>query len=78
VPIRRQRRDAGPAGAPCPILDRMGALLRQAVEDQAVSAALICQGLTPGFLPAEEMDCFVVADRERWREWVRIAGIQPE
>ncbi|WP_270935583.1 Bug family tripartite tricarboxylate transporter substrate binding protein [Falsiroseomonas oryzae] len=67
-----------PAGTPRPILDRMGALLREAVADQAVSAALVRQGLTPGFLPADEMDRFLVADRERWRDWVRIAGIQPE
>ena len=67
-----------PAGTPRPILDRMGALLREAVADPVVAAALVRQGLTPGFLPAEEMDRFLVADRERWREWVRIAGIQPE
>jgi tripartite-type tricarboxylate transporter receptor subunit TctC len=67
-----------PAGTPRPILDRMGALLRDAVADPAVSAALVRQGLTPGFLPAAEMDRFLVADRERWRDWVRIAGIQPE
>jgi tripartite-type tricarboxylate transporter receptor subunit TctC len=67
-----------PAGTPRAILDRMGALLRDAVADQSVAAALVRQGLTPGFLPAAEMDRFLVADRERWREWVRIAGIQPE
>ncbi len=67
-----------PAGTPRPILDRMGMLLREAVTDQAVSAALVRQGLTPGFLPADEMDRFLVTDRERWRDWVRIAGIQPE
>ncbi|WP_203073203.1 Bug family tripartite tricarboxylate transporter substrate binding protein [Falsiroseomonas ponticola] len=67
-----------PAGTPRPILDRMGTLLRDAVADPAVSAALVRQGLTPGFLPAAEMDRFLVADRERWRDWVRIAGIQPE
>ena len=67
-----------PAGTPRPILDRMGTLLRAAVADPAVSAALVRQGLAPGFQPAAEMDRFLVADRERWRDWVRIAGIQPE
>ncbi|BDG70525.1 Bug family tripartite tricarboxylate transporter substrate binding protein [Roseomonas fluvialis] len=67
-----------PAGTPRPILDRLQALLRDAVQDDAVAAALVRQGLTPGFLTGEEMDRFLVADRARWREWVGIAGIQPE
>jgi tripartite-type tricarboxylate transporter receptor subunit TctC len=67
-----------PAGTPRPVLDRMGTLLRDAVADPTVAAALVRQGLAPGFLPAEEMDRFLVADRARWRDWVGIAGIQPE
>ncbi len=67
-----------PAGTPRPVLDRMQALLRQAVEDPAVAAALTRQGLTPGFRSGEEMDRFLVEDRARWQEWVRIAGIEPE
>ncbi|MGG5820281.1 Bug family tripartite tricarboxylate transporter substrate binding protein [Falsiroseomonas sp. HW251] len=67
-----------PAGTPAPIVDRLGTLLRDAVADQAVAAALVRQGLTPGFMPAAEMDRFLVADRARWQDWVRIAGIHPE
>ena len=67
-----------PAGTPAAILERLGGLLRDAVADDAVSAALLRQGLTPGFLAGSAMTRFVSADRERWREWVRIAGIQPE
>ncbi len=67
-----------PAGTPRPVLDRMQALLRDAVADPTVAAALTRQGLTPGFMPGAEMDRFLVDDRARWREWVRIAGIQPE
>ncbi|MCA3378773.1 MAG: tripartite tricarboxylate transporter substrate binding protein [Roseomonas sp.] len=67
-----------PARTPRPVLDRMQTLLRQAVEDPAVAEALTRQGLSPGFRSAEEMDRFLVADRARWQEWVRIAGIEPE
>ena len=67
-----------PAGAPGPVLDRMQDLLRQAVADPAVAAALTRQGLTPGFAPGEAMDRFLVEDRARWRDWVALAGIQPE
>jgi tripartite-type tricarboxylate transporter receptor subunit TctC len=56
----------------------MQTLLRQAVEDPAVAEALTRQGLSPGFRSAEEMGRFLVADRARWQEWVRIAGIEPE
>jgi tripartite-type tricarboxylate transporter receptor subunit TctC len=67
-----------PAGTPRPVLARMQDLLRDAVADPAVAAALTRQGLTPGFATGEAMDGFLVEDRARWREWVRIAGIQPE
>jgi len=67
-----------PAGTPAVALTRMEALLRQAVADPTIAVALTRQGLTPGFAGAAEMERFLVADRERWQEWVRIAGIQPE
>jgi len=67
-----------PAGTSATVLVRMEALLRQAVADPTIAAALTRQGLTPGFETAAEMDRFLIADRERWQEWVRIAGIQPE
>lgn len=67
-----------PAGTPRPILDRMQALLREAAADPALVEAVTRQGLTPGFMTGAEMDRFLVDDRVRWQEWVRIAGIEPE
>jgi tripartite-type tricarboxylate transporter receptor subunit TctC len=67
-----------PAGTPRPILDRMQALLREAVADPTLVEAVTRQGLTPGFMTGAEMDRFLVDDRVRWQEWVRIAGIEPE
>lgn len=69
---------SAPAGTPRPILDRMEALLRQASEDPALAAAVTRQGLTPAYKDGAAMDSFLVEDRARWQEWVRIAGIQPE
>lgn len=67
-----------PAGTPRPVLERMQDLLRQAAADPAVAEAVTRQGLTPGFLDAAAMDRFLVEDRARWQEWIRIAGIEPE
>ena len=67
-----------PAGTPRPILDRMQALLRDAMADPTLVEAVTRQGLTPGFMDGAAMDRFLLEDRERWREWVGIAGIEPE
>ncbi|GGJ03589.1 Bug family tripartite tricarboxylate transporter substrate binding protein [Neoroseomonas lacus] len=67
-----------PAGTPRPILDRMQTLLREAAADPTLVEAVTRQGLTPGFMTGAEMDRFLVDDRARWQEWVRIAGIEPE
>ncbi|MCS6932187.1 MAG: tripartite tricarboxylate transporter substrate binding protein [Acetobacteraceae bacterium] len=67
-----------PAGTPSPVLARMEALLREAAADPGVAEAVSRQGLTPGFLDRAAMERFLVEDRARWQEWVRIAGIEPE
>ncbi|MBW6399750.1 tripartite tricarboxylate transporter substrate binding protein [Roseomonas sp. HJA6] len=67
-----------PVGTPQPILARMQGLLQQAVADATFAEAVTRQGLTPGFMDAAAMDRFIAEDRLRWREWVRIAGIEPE
>ncbi len=67
-----------PAGTPRPIIDRMQGLVQQAVADATFAEAVTRQGLTPGFMDAAAMDRFIAEDRLRWREWVRIAGIEPE
>lgn len=69
---------AAPAATPPALLARANAAMAQAVATPEVRKALEDQGLTPRSLGLEEARDFLAADTARWREWVRIAGIQPE
>lgn len=68
-----------PKGLAAPILARMNTLIQGLQGDAAGREALERQGMivkpTPG--PVEHTR-FVIADRVRWAEWVRIANIKPE
>lgn len=67
-----------PAGTPAPVVARLESLCAEAMADAAMREALERQGLTVGFLGARDFESFMAADRRRWADWVRIAGIQPE
>jgi len=69
---------SAPAGTPKPILERMNALLRDALADPTIKAGLEAQGLIPNAVTIDEQKAWVVADRKRWVEWVGIAKIQPQ
>lgn len=69
---------SAPAGTAKPILERMNSLLRESLSDPAIKAGLENQGLTPNAFTLEEQKAWVVADRKRWVEWLRIAKIQPQ
>ncbi len=66
---------SAPAGTPKPILERMNALLRDALADPAIKAGLEGQGLTVRAVTIEEQKAWVAEDRKNWVEWVRIAKI---
>lgn len=68
---------AAPKGTPQPIIEKMSALLRDGLADPKVHDALEGQGLEVRATSLADMKKFVVADRARWVEWVRIAGITP-
>ncbi len=67
-----------PAGTPAPVIARMNALIGEALADPGVAEALVRQGMAPRAMTVAALRDFIEADRGRWREWVRIAGIQPE
>ncbi|WP_376094653.1 Bug family tripartite tricarboxylate transporter substrate binding protein [Roseomonas sp. CCTCC AB2023176] len=69
---------AAPAGTPPALLARANAAVADTVAEPEVRTLLAGQGLTPGSLGLEESRAFLTADTARWREWVRIAGIEPE
>ena len=69
---------SAPAGTPRAVLERMNGLLREALSEPTIKAGMEGQGLMPNALTLEEQKAWVVADRNRWVEWVRIAKIQPQ
>ena len=69
---------AAPAATPPALLARANAAVADAVASPDVHKAFEEQGLTPRSLSLEEARNFLVADTRRWREWVRIAGIEAE
>jgi tripartite-type tricarboxylate transporter receptor subunit TctC len=68
---------AAPADTPTAIVEKMNSLLRSALADREVRASLEKLGMTVRAMSLAEISEFVVADRRRWAEWVRIAKIEP-
>lgn len=69
---------AAPAGTPMPIVTRMNELVREATSDIEVQKALLKQGMTVRQHSQEEQASFAAQDRQRWADWIRIAGIEPQ
>lgn len=68
---------AAPVDTPAAIVEKMNALLRQALADPGVRASLEKLGMTVQAMSIQELAEFTTADRKRWAEWVRIAKIEP-
>ncbi|WP_419899140.1 Bug family tripartite tricarboxylate transporter substrate binding protein [Roseomonas sp. USHLN139] len=69
---------AAPAATPPALLARANAAMAEAVAAPEVRNAFEEQGLTPRSLGLDAARDFLAADTARWREWVRIARIEPE
>lgn len=69
---------AAPADTPTPIVEKMNAVMRQALSDPGVRGALEKLGMTVQPMAIQELTDFVAADRKRWAEWVRISKIEPQ
>ena len=68
---------AAPIDTPTAIVDKFNAVLRDALADPGVRGQLERLGMTVRAMSVAELTEFVVADRRRWVEWVRIAKIEP-
>jgi tripartite-type tricarboxylate transporter receptor subunit TctC len=64
-----------PAGTPLPVVQRLNAAIRQALEDPELGAALLARGAlpVPGSTPESFMR-FIAASAERWGTAVRASG----
>ncbi|MFC4276903.1 Bug family tripartite tricarboxylate transporter substrate binding protein [Achromobacter aloeverae] len=69
---------SAPAGTPEDIVQAMNGYMAQALQDKATADKLRALGLMPKSMDVPRFDAFVKADTQRWKEWVDVAGIQPQ
>ncbi len=67
-----------PAGVPRAVIERVGAITREAVADPTFKQALESRGMVVGGMTPQALRQFVDADVERWAQWVKLAGIPPQ
>jgi tripartite-type tricarboxylate transporter receptor subunit TctC len=67
---------SAPAGTPKPIIEKMNQYLRQALAEPEFLKGIESRGGTVRMMTATEHADWVVADRKRWKEWVKQANIQ--
>lgn len=63
-----------PAGTPRPIIDRLNAELKKAVEDPDVSAKLFAQALDPMYLPVDDFAKLLRSEYEKYGPIVKASG----
>jgi tripartite-type tricarboxylate transporter receptor subunit TctC len=69
---------AVPAGTPARVRDKLKAATERALREPDVVESMKLGGFEPGFLPLAEVDTFIKAERRRWGEVIRVAGIKPQ
>jgi tripartite-type tricarboxylate transporter receptor subunit TctC len=65
---------SGPAGMPQPVVERLNAEVRRALELSDVKAKLRHEGIEPNRLDAKEFNAFVADELRRWGPIVRASG----
>ena len=64
-----------PAGTPKPVVDRLAADVKQILEQPAVQKTLTEVGAVPSPMSPEEFSKFIAAERTKWQEVVKAAGV---
>jgi tripartite-type tricarboxylate transporter receptor subunit TctC len=67
-----------PAGTPREIIKRIEAANNKALNSPDVRAALAAQGFAPFLGSAEQFDAFYRAERDKWAEVIKAAGMEKE
>ena len=70
-----------PAGTPQPVLDRLSGALREVTQDPGVQAKLAPLGVVPPSAEktsAPEIEAFVKAETDRWRQVIEAAGVSAD
>lgn len=67
-----------PVDTPRPAIERMAALIAQAIADDDVQKALARRGMTVMQMTGTQMREYIRQDVLRWAGWIRLAGIVPQ
>lgn len=67
-----------PAGTPAPVVQRLAALVREALAAPGVQQVIEKTGQEAAFMGPQELAKFQLGELERWGQIIRAAGIEPE
>ena len=67
-----------PAATPKPICQKLNELINAAILSADVKDRLESFGFTPKAMTLEECDAFSKSEREKWKRYVEIAGIEKQ
>jgi tripartite-type tricarboxylate transporter receptor subunit TctC len=67
-----------PAGVPRPIIDRLNAETRRAMNEPEVKASIAAQGIEPAAGTPEELGKYVASELQKYAKVAKEAGIKPE
>ncbi|MEG0002976.1 MAG: tripartite tricarboxylate transporter substrate binding protein [Comamonas sp.] len=67
-----------PAATPAPVVQKLNALMRNAMQTAAVRNVAEQSGMEVALSSPDEMNRFQIAEYERWGKIIKAAGIQPE
>ena len=68
----------GPLGIPTDIVQRMNAAINEGLKDPSLVQRLSANGNIPFASTPQEFQTLMRAQRDKWRELVRVSGVQPE
>ncbi|MGA1286051.1 MAG: Bug family tripartite tricarboxylate transporter substrate binding protein [Rubrivivax sp.] len=67
----------GPANMPAEIVQRMNAAINKGLEDPSLAQRLTANGNIPYPTSPQDFAALMRSQREKWRELVRVSGVQP-
>ena len=67
-----------PAGTPQPVVDKLNAAIRKAIDRPDVKAAWAKQGAAPMQMSVDEFDAYLRKDVQKWAEVVKVSGAKAQ
>ena len=63
-----------PAGTPRPVLDKLSAAFKSALDSPEIRGRMVAQGADPAFLASDDFGRFLAAEMPRWAQAVKDSG----